>query len=182
MDELIGVGLEALALFAAIFTLGRAAEFAAAVLPSVRGVFEADVALGVVKAGDRVYAVGVLGTIETATGEQAGQLGDGDAVELVVEDVVHPFLQVGETLFQPDQQPLGDFPQKHPALARRVQELRVRVAEQLLRQHVQHGVRHLRRGEYLVVGEVRNAGEDVGVVDGVVEVFRLTHRGTLLDV
>ena len=92
MDEFVSVGLETLPFFASVFTLGCAAEFAAAVLPSVRRIFESYIALRVVEAGDGVYAVGVLGTIEAAAGKQAGQLGDGDAVELVVEDVVHPFL------------------------------------------------------------------------------------------
>ena len=86
MDEFVSVGFETLPFFASVFTLGRAAEFAAAVLPSVRGIFESNIAFRVVEAGDGVYAVGVLGTIEAVAGQQAGQLGDGDAVELVVEE------------------------------------------------------------------------------------------------
>ena len=85
MDELIGVGLAALSFFSAIFAFGRAAEFAAAVLPSVRRIFEPDIALRVVEAGDGVYAVGVLGTIEAAAGQQAGQLAERRKVGIFKE-------------------------------------------------------------------------------------------------
>ena len=39
-----------------------------------------DIAALVVKLGDGVDAVGVFGAVQAAAGEEAGQLGDGDAV------------------------------------------------------------------------------------------------------
>lgn len=83
-------------------------------------IFIADIALHIGKAADRILAVGVFGAVDAAPGQQAGQLGDGDAIELIVEDVVHPLLQIGDLVGQPHQQPLGDLPQKHAGLARRV--------------------------------------------------------------
>ena len=83
-------------------------------------IFVADVALHILKAADRILAVGVFGTVDAAPGQQAGQFGDGDAKELLVEDVVHPLLQIGDLVLQPRQQPFGDLPQKYAGLARRV--------------------------------------------------------------
>lgn len=37
-----------------------------------------------------IFAVGIFRAIDAAAGKQAGQLRDGNAVELLVEDVVHP--------------------------------------------------------------------------------------------
>lgn len=120
VNELIGVGRESLPFHFAILGFRRAAIDTSPILPAVGRILEADVALGVVEMGDGVYAVGILGTIEAAAGEQAGQLGDGDAIDLFLENVVHPFLQVGDLLLQTHQQPLGDLPQEYAALAGRV--------------------------------------------------------------
>ena len=170
VDELIGVGFHALALFAAVLAFRRAAEGALAVGPAVGRVLKAHITLYVVEPRHGIDAVRIFGAIEAPAREQAGQLRDGDAVELMVEDVVRPCLQIGNLCLQPDQQPLGDFPQKHAALARGIEERRVRVAEQLLRQHVQHGVRHLWRREHLVVAQIRNAGQHIGIIDGVEQI------------
>lgn len=120
MDEFIGVAFQPVARGVAVFLFGRTAEHALAVLPHMLRIFIADVALHILKAADRILAVGVLGAVDAAPSQQTGQLGDGNAVELLVEDMVHPLLQIGDLVLQPHQQPLGDLSQKHAGLTRRV--------------------------------------------------------------
>ena len=87
-----------------------------------------------------------------------------------MEDMIHPLLQIGDFIFKPHQQPLGNFPQKYAGFAGRVKECGVRVAEQFLRQQVQHPVRNLRRSEHLIVGQVGKTGQHIGVIKGLVYV------------
>lgn len=79
MDQFIGVGFQPAAHGVAIFLFGCAAEHALAVLPHMLRIFIADIALHISKATDRVFAVGVFRAVDAATGQQAGQLGDGNA-------------------------------------------------------------------------------------------------------
>lgn len=118
MDQLIGVGLQHFV--PVVLALGCAAEDAFSVFPAVGNPLVANIALRIVKAGHRIHAVGVLAAIHTTTGEQAGQLGDGDTVKLVMKDVVNTLLQVGKDRLQSGQQPLGNLPQKDTAFAGRV--------------------------------------------------------------
>ena len=75
-----------------VFTLGRTAEQALAVLPAVRCPLVPDIAAGVLKKRDGILAVGILGTIHTSPGEKAGQLSDCDAIQLLVKNMVDSFL------------------------------------------------------------------------------------------
>ena len=67
-----------------VFTLGRTAEQALAVLPAVRCPLVPDIAAGVLKKRDGILAVGILGAIHTSPGEKAGQFGDCDTIQLLV--------------------------------------------------------------------------------------------------
>lgn len=118
MDQLIGMGLQHFV--PVILALGCAAKDAFSVFPAVGNPLVANIALRIVKAGHRIHAVGVLAAIHTTTGEQAGQLGDGDTVKLVMKDVVNTLLQVGKDRLQSGQKPLGNLPQKDTAFAGRV--------------------------------------------------------------
>lgn len=111
-----------------------------------------------------------LAAIEAAAGEEAGDLRHGDAVDLLMKDVIQPLLKIGNLVRQAYDQALGDLPQKDAGLGRRVQKLGAGVPKQLLRQQVQHGVGDLGRGEHLVVAQVGQAGEDVRIVVGGIEV------------
>ena len=64
-----------------------------------------------------IFAVGIFRAVHAPAGKQAGQLRDGNAIELLVEDVVHPLLQIGDLIFKPHPQPLGNFPQKYAGFA-----------------------------------------------------------------
>ena len=108
MNELVGVGLQAVVPL--ILALGGPAEGAALVFPAMLGVLEADVALNGIEVGHGVASVGVLAAIEAAAGQEAGDLRHGDTVDLLMEDVVQPLLQVRDLVLQTHDQALGDLP------------------------------------------------------------------------
>ena len=164
MNKGIGVGLAAVG--AEIFAFAGAAVFTAALrIPSVVTAVVQQVALLVVESGgDAVLAVGKLGTIERPTAHLGGEVGTGDAEDLSGHNVVNALLQVRNLRFQPSQQPLGNLTQKDATLATRVEKARLRAAEQLLRQQVEHTVGQLRRGEDLITAEVGQAVENIRTI------------------
>ena len=93
MDEPTGVPPQRLV--AVVVLLGGPAVPAVPVDPGVPEPFVVDVALGPVEPHGRVPAVGILGAVEAPAREQARELGDGDAEDLPLVDVVEPLLQVG---------------------------------------------------------------------------------------
>ncbi len=58
-----------------------------------------------------------------------GELGDGDAEELMLENVVDALLQIRIDGFQSLQETLGDLAQEDAALAGRIEERCVRITE-----------------------------------------------------
>lgn len=163
MNELVGVLF--LGVIAVVFLLGGSAVDAFSVVPFMGRVQEPDISLWVVESADGEGAVGEFRAIDASPRQQAGDFRDGDAEELLMEDMVPPSLQVRDDGFQSDQESLCDFAQKDPAFAGGVQEGGVRVLEELLRKQVQHCVRHIGGRKDLVVGEVCQTGQDVRVVD-----------------
>ena len=136
-----------------------------AVLPSVATAIVPQVALRVAESrADAVLTVGLLGAIERAAAHLGSEVGASDAENLLGHDVVDAFLQVGDLVFQPCQQPFGNFAQEDTALAARVKKARFGTAEQLLRQQVEHTVGQIGRGEDLVAGKVGQAVEDVWTI------------------
>lgn len=172
MDKLVGVGLQRRV--AVVFPLRCAAERTLAVLPVVLRPAKADVALGRLETRNGILAVWILRTIERSPREEARQLRDGDAEELLVEDVVKPLLQVGDLRLKPHDEPPRDLAQEDAALARRVEERRRRIAEEFLRQQVEHPVRDLRRREHLVVREIRQTAQHIGIVSLILEIQHLS--------
>ena len=100
-------------LVAVVVLLGGPAVPAVPVDPGVPEPFVVDVALGPVEPHDRVPAVGILGAVEAPAREQARELGDGDAEDLPLVDVVEPLLQVGLLALKAPDEPLGDLAQEH---------------------------------------------------------------------
>lgn len=164
MNKWIGVGLAGVC--TEVFALTGTAVFAAALrIPRVAAAVVAKITLHVMKSrADTVFAVGQFGAVERATAHLGSEVGAGDAEDLSGHDVVDTLLQVGDLLFETRQQPLGDLAQEDPALAAGVEEARLRTAEQLLRQQVEHSVGQLGRGEDLVAGKVGQAIEDVWTI------------------
>ena len=158
-----------------VLALRCTAENTPSASPSMLCILEPDISLHIIKLAYRIHTVGILAAVQASPGKQAGQFRDGNAVKLIMEDVVNSFLQVREYRFQADQQPLCDFTQEHPAFTGGIQEFGIRIAEQFLRQHIQHGVCHIRRCENFVVAEVCYAGQHVRIVYGVIETDLFAH-------
>lgn len=123
VDEFVSVALQTLlsCLFS-IGGLGGAAKDAFAAPPGVCDVFVADVAVGIVKTNDGIRPIGVFGAVHSAAGEEGRQLRNGDAEELISENVFQAILPVWDMSFQPLVEPFGNFPQKDAALAAGVQK------------------------------------------------------------
>lgn len=169
VDEFVSVAFQSL--LSCLFSIGGlrgAAKDAFAAPPGVCDVFVADVALGIVKTNDGVRPIGVFGTIHSAAGEKGRQLRNGDAEELISENVFQALLPVWEVSFQPLVEPFGNFPQKDAALAAGVQKGNGRVGKKLLREQIQHGVGNLRRREHLVTGKIGQTAQYVRVMDVIV--------------
>ena len=136
-----------------------------AVLPSVATAIVPQVALRVTESrADAVLTVGLLGAVEGAAAHLSGEVGAGDAEDLLGHDVVDTLLQVGNLLFETRQQPFGNLAQEDAALATGIEEARLAGAEQLLRQQVEHTVGQLGRGEDLVAAQIGQAVENVWTI------------------
>lgn len=130
VDEGVGVGLSAVL----EDILGGSATRTLAIFPFMLGGREENVALGGVEGGDGILAVGGLGAVDRTTGDKGGQPRDGEAKELIMEDVVEALLQVGEDRLQAHDETLGDFAQEDAALTAGVQKGCLGVAKEFLRQ------------------------------------------------
>ena len=127
--SLAGVGAEILAL------TGTAVRTAALCVPSMPAAVVAQVALYIAEnSTDAVFAVGLLGAVERAAAHLGGEVGAGDAEDLLLHDVVDALLQVGDLVFETCQQSFCNLAQKDPALAAGVEKARLTGAEQLGRQ------------------------------------------------
>lgn len=169
VDEFVSVAFQPL--FSCLLSIGGlrgTAKDAFAAPPGVCDVFVADVAVSIVKTNDGVRPIGVFGTIHSAAGEKGCQLRNGDAEELISENVFQALLPVWEVSFQPLVEPFGNLPQKDAALAAGVQKGNGRVGKKLLREQIQHGVGNLRRREHLVTGKIGQAAQYVRVMDVIV--------------
>ena len=141
------------------------ATIALAIFPSVLATHIAQVALHVVESRTyAVLAIGLFGAIECATAHLSGEVGAGNAEDLLGHNVVDALLQVGYLLFQPCQQSFGNLAQEDTTFAARIKKARLAGAEQLLWQQVEHSVGQLGRGEDLVATQIGQAIEDVGAI------------------
>ena len=169
MDEFISVAFQSL--LSCLFSIGGlrgTAKDAFAALPSMCDVFVADVALGIVKTNDGVRPIGVFGAVHSAAGGEGRQLRNGDAEELISENVFQALLPIWEVSFQPLVEPFGNLPQKDATLAAGVQKGGGGVGKKLLREQIQHGVGNLRRREHLVTGKIGQTAQYVRVMDVIV--------------
>ena len=100
MNKRIGVGLAGVG--TEVFALAGAAVHASALLvPSVTAAIVPQVALRVTESrADAVLTVGLLGAIERAAAHLGGEVGAGNAENLLGHDVVDALLQVGDLLFE----------------------------------------------------------------------------------
>ena len=110
-----------------------------------------DISLRRVKLAYGICAVRVLAAIDAAAGQERGQLCNGNAVKLLMEDVIQELLQIGDLVLKTANQALCDLAEENAAFAGGVKEPSVGASKQFLRQQIEHGVCHLRRGKDLVV-------------------------------
>ena len=117
MDK--GIGVIFAGIGAEIFAFAGAAMFTATLgipcmstplVPHIAGI----VAEG---PGDAVLAVGQLGAVECAAAHLGGEVGAGNAEDLLGHNMVDTLLQVGNLLFQAYEQPFGNLAQEDSALA-----------------------------------------------------------------
>ena len=163
MNKFVGVAFPFTAPFVVLRT--GAAKTATAALPGVFHPLETDVPVGIFEGfADGVSPVGVLGAVDGAARQESGQLRDGHSVELVLKDVVHPLLPVGNLFLQPLVESLGDLPQEDAGLTGRIEKRGFPVAPEIFRQQVEDAVYKRRRREDLVAAQVGDAGENIGVV------------------
>ena len=163
VNEWISVGLDSF--YAVVLGSVGPTMFTLAVLPSVLATHIAQVALHIVESCTyAVLAIGLFGAIECATAHLGGEVGAGNAEDLLGHNVVDALLQVGNLLFQPCQQSFGNLTQEDSALAARVEKAHLAGTEQLLWQQVEHSVGQLGRGEDLIAAQIGQAIEDVGAI------------------
>ena len=129
MNKRVGVGLAGVG--AEILALTGSTAFAAALrVPRVAAAVVEDMALPVAEGrADAVFAVGLFGTVEGAAAHLGGEVGAGDAENLLGHDVVDTLLQIGNLLFETRQQPFRNLAQEDPALAARIEKPRFGTAE-----------------------------------------------------
>ena len=163
MDKRISVGLDSF--YSVVLSAVGTTMLTFAVLPSVLASHVAQVALCVIETGGHtILTIGLLGAIERATTHLGGEVGAGDAEDLLGHNMIDALLQVGNLLFKARQQPFGNLTQEDTAFAARVEEARLAGAEQFLRQQVEHSVGQLGRGENLIAAQIGQAIEDVGAI------------------
>ena len=149
-------------------------KLAFATAPGVVRAIEPDVAvLGRERPGDRVRAVGELRAIDTPASQQCSELCDPDAENLTGEDVIDALGEVRERQDQSVGEAASDLAKEDPRLGERIEERDIGVGPDVGAvvgvcprggKRVEHLVRELRRGEDLIVGEVRDARQHIRVV------------------
>ena len=161
-----GVGIALTVVSSEIFAFTGSAMFTSALsIPSVFASLVPHIASIVAEGlGDAVLAAGQLGAVECAATHLGGEVGTGNAKDLLGHNMVDTLLQVRNLLFQAYEQPLGDLTQEDTALAARVEETCLRAAEQFRRQQVEHPVGEFRRCKHLVAAQIGQAVENVGTI------------------
>ncbi|MPN61342.1 hypothetical protein SDC9_209078 [bioreactor metagenome] len=78
--------------------------------------------------------------------------------------MIDALLQIWYLRLQSRYQTLGYFTQEHSRFAGRVKKSGVGITEQFLRQHIEHLVHDIRRREHLIVREIRQTRQHIGIV------------------
>ena len=162
MNKLVSMGLQIVA--SVIDLLAGAAILALTLHPCMPDVTIANVTILIVELRNAILAAGTLRAVETTAAHHGGQTSDGDTIKLVMHNVVDALLKVWNRVCQAFYQSLGNLSQKDAALRAGVKELGVRTLEQFLWQHVQHLVGQLRWREHLVVAQVCQTRQDIGII------------------
>ena len=176
VDELIGVGFQSIG--AVIDILACSAKRAFAILPSVLYPVKFDISLRRIKSlADGIFAVGGFGAIHTSAGKQRGEFRNGNAIELVLVNVVDAGSFVGYLGFQPEHQTFGYFPQEHARLAHRVEKRGVFVTPNAVGQEVEYLVCQIGRRKHFVVTQIGKARKHIGVITRLYHLLQVLRNG-----
>ena len=168
MNKLVGI---LLGLAASVINLLTGTTILAFTLdPRVGNGFVEQVTLLIVEIADTMGAIGRLAAIEGSATQQSGEFCQGHAIHLMVHDVVNALLTVRDQVSQSSIKPFHNLTQKDTRLAEGIEELRIGTAKQLLRKHIQHLVGQHRRRKHLIVAQVGDAVEHIGIV------FTIRHK------
>ena len=162
MNKLVGILFRLAA--SVIHFLAGTTVFTLAIDPCVTEGLVEDMPLLIIEIADAMLAAGTPAAIERAAAQQRCQFCQGDAIHLMVHDMVDTLLTIGYLTGQAAVEPLHYLTQKHARLAERVEKGGRRVAKQFLGKHVQHLVGQHGRGEHLIVAQVGDAVEHIGIV------------------
>ena len=133
-------------------------------IPGMRNLVEGDVAGSLIKAADAILAAGILAAIERTAANQRSKLRYRHAINLMMQDMVKALLHIGNLFGETIQQTLGYLTKKHTALTKRVEKLYLTIAPNLLWQKIEHTVGYLRRREYLIIAQIGQATEHIGII------------------
>lgn len=64
----------------------------------------------------------MLGAVDAAAGEEAGEVGDSDAKDLLGQDMVDALFEVGDLGGETFGEPAGDLPQEDARFGARIEE------------------------------------------------------------
>ena len=117
-----------------------------------------------------MWAISRFAAIEGSAAQQCREFCQGHAIHLMVHDVVDTLLTVRNQVRQSHVEPFHNLTQKDTRLAEGIEKLRIRTAKQLLRKHIQHLVGQHRRRKHLIVAQVGDAVEHIGIV------FAIRHK------
>ena len=163
MNELIGVAFLVLATIVNI-SAGATIDALASIVPSMQNLMEENIAFCRVETTDAVLATGILAAIERTTTYQGGKFRYRHSIHLMVQDVVEPSLNIGNFIGKTYQQALGYLSQKDSTLRKRVEKLSLAIAPNILWQHVEHTIGYLRRRKHLIVAQISQATEHIGII------------------
>ena len=100
-----------------VLALGCTTENTSPVLPTVLDVLKTHIAVNVVEMDHGVLTVRKFGAIQAAPGEMRGQFRNGDAVKLMLENMIRALLQIRVQRLKTLEEPFRNFTQKHTTLA-----------------------------------------------------------------
>ena len=81
-----------------------------------------------------------------------------------MQDMVKALLHIGNLFGKTILQTLRYLTKKHAALAERVEKLYFTIAPDFLWQKVEHAVGYLRRSKHLIVAQIGQATEHIGII------------------
>ena len=137
--------------------LAGTAIFTFAIDPSMLDRFVLHIPLFILKIADTVGTIGFLTAIKRATTQQRSEFRQSNAIHLMVHDMVDTLLPIRDLFSQTSIQPFDNLTKENSRLTEGIDERGSRVAEQLLRQHIQHLIGQCGWGKHLVVAEVGDA-------------------------